>query len=103
MALMAPTARAMIFGARHHEGKILFDAQAIGQRFIKAWPAGATFIFALGGEERLVAGRTDKGALPMLFEQGAGKGRFGRLLEENGIGIAGQELLPLRRRYSQRA
>ena len=65
VAEMAAAAAAMHLVARHAMAGVGVALDRARQRIVEARPAGAALEFLLGDEQRLVAGRADKGAVPL--------------------------------------
>src|SRR5262245_65983085 len=79
VAEMAAATPAMHLGAQHEQRAVVRRADRIGERRVKARPAGAALKLGVGGEQRKLAGGTDESALALLGIERAGIRPLGAL------------------------
>src|SRR5262245_36255099 len=96
VTLVAATADAVVFEPRPNQLEVPLRAEPALDRPVEAGPACAAVVFGLRAEEREVARGADVAALPLLLVERARERRLRRLLEEDLVRLARQELVPFR-------
>src|SRR5262245_41116253 len=95
VSLMAPAARAVVFGARQHELEVALRAHVSFDRLREARPTGAAFELVIAREEREKARSADERAFAFFVVERARAGAFRILAEQHGIARGLEYRLPL--------
>lgn len=92
---MAKATCAMNFRAFHEKRPVRLGLDGIGERLIKAWPAGTALKFRIGREQRQIAAGADESALALLLVQRAASGAFRTMLAQDRVLVGVKALAPI--------